>query len=208
MKRVRRSRNNSEKTKQALLTQLAKLRTEAKELDAEALVFADLENIEKAIQSARVLVKKYQDFLKAERKQLELVQAALNTLKENKRKTFVVDMKASIVLFLVVCVPYIIISKFYYLAHIPKHIPDSSFYIYMVSGDILFDLWVAFAVLLAIVYRYLTITYIHPFLENYPSLKIPTRLASGSTILLIYQQVLFHSADLAQFSLALVGALP
>jgi hypothetical protein len=194
MKKLRRSINKSEKTKQALLTQLAQTRTEAKRLGAETQVFADLDKIETDIQSARV--KRYEDFLRVERKQLELVQATLNTLKENRHKTFVDDMKASIGLFLFVGIPYIVLSKFYYLAHIPKHIPESSVCIYIITGDVLFALWVAFVVLLAIVYRYLTLTYVNPFLENAPSLKIPTRLAGGSTVLLIYQQVLFHSADL------------
>lgn len=195
MNKAHKSRNNSEKTKQTLLTQLAQIRTEAQELGADTLVFADLDRIEGNIQSARV--RRYQDFLKVEHKQLELVQTTLKTLKENMRKSFLDDMKASIVLFLVMCIPYIVISKFSYVAHVPKHIPESSVYVYLVVGDVLFDLWIAFGVLLAVVYRYLTITYVDPFLERRPSLKLPTRFASTSTLLLIYQQVLFRSADLA-----------
>lgn len=194
MKKVRRISNNSEKTKQALLARLAQLRKEAKKLDAEALVSADLDEIEGDIQSARV--KRYEDFLKVECKRLDLVQATLNTLKENKHQTFVNDMKASIVLFLFIGIPYLVLSKFYYLAQIPKHIPESSGFVYLFIGDVLFDLWIFFGVFLAIVYRYLTITYVNPFLERNPPLTIPTRFACTSTLLLIYQQVLFHSAAL------------
>jgi len=43
MKKARRSINNSEKAKQALLTRLAQTRTEATKLGAETQVFADLE---------------------------------------------------------------------------------------------------------------------------------------------------------------------
>ena len=166
MQEVQKNKQSSEVTRKALLIKLAEVNIEAEELGAEPQIFEDLDKIKGDIQSARVDGRRHRYFLKDERRRLERIRKTLNTLKESRRKRFLDDMKASIVLFLLLCIPYIIISKLYYLAHVPKHIPESSVYIYMIIGDILFDIWVALCIFLAIVYRYLTITYVNPFLRE------------------------------------------
>jgi hypothetical protein len=196
MQQIQKSRQSSEAKRKALLTKSAHIRTEAEQLGVEPQLLETLDKTEQNIKLARVYVRKYRDFLKYENNQLDTLQEKLNTIKETNQKNYIEDMKASVFTRVLICTPNILISKLYYLALVPRNIPTSSAYIYMAAGDILFYTWIFTCVLYCIAYSYITINYIIPFIEKYPSLKIPTKFCSASTFLFLYGQLLFWSASL------------
>jgi hypothetical protein len=196
MQEIQKSRQNSEVKREYLLTRLASIRTEAEELGAVTHLLEAIDKMEQDIKSTRVNIRKYRDFLKKEGNELKNLQKTLIAIKDTKRKNFINNMKVSALLFCVLFVPYIFISKMYYLSQIPKNIPISSLFIYMSVGDVLFWIWVFVCIFYSIAYRYITINYITPFIERNPSLKIPTKLCSTSTFIFLYVQFLFYSASL------------
>lgn len=196
VRQVEEIRRSSEAKRQALLNKSARIRTEAIQLEVESQLLDILDKTEGNIKLARVDVRKYRDFLRYEGNQLDTVQEKLHTIKATCQRTYREGLKASVLMLVLICIPNIFLSKLYCLSLIPKHIPASSAYMYLAAGDVLFYTWIIICILYCIAYRYVTIHYIIPFTEKYPSLKLLTKLCSASTFLCLHGQFLFYSASL------------
>ena len=196
MQGIHKNRQNSEVKRKELLAKLVLIRTEAEKIGAEADVLKDIDELEQAIKSARVNIRKYRDFLQEENAKLKATKEFLSAIKENKRKDAISQIKGSILILFLPAIPNIFLSKFYYLSQMPKHIPESSTFIYIMVGDVLFYSWIFIYIFYALAFLYIRKNYITPFIENNPPLNIPMKLCSVSMFFCIYTIFLYYSASI------------